>query len=196
MCTSLQVHGKDAVEVEAGRRTAINVQGLETEMIERGDMLATNNSLKPTYMLDCHFLYLSSNKKKLKNRTRVRVHIGTAEIMGRIVLLEDEEALPGSRINVQILLEEPVTAWPGDHYVVRSYSPVRTIGGGAVYNPFPERKRRRFKATNKAIFELYENGTVEDHALFHIKESNFQGLTFAELEVRLGIFGKRLTFNK
>jgi selenocysteine-specific elongation factor len=112
--------------------------------------------------------------------------------MGRVVLLEVDEAQPGERANVQILLEDPVTAWPGDHYVVRSYSPVRTIGGGCIYNPCPGKKRRRFNDVNRVIFDMYKNGAEEDHALFHIQEQGFAGLTFSELEVRLGCFGKRL----
>jgi len=188
----IQVHGQDAVEVEAGRRTAINIQGQDLEEVEKGDILAAIDSLSPSYMLDCDFLYLASNRKKLKNRTRVRVHIGTAEIMGRVVLLADEEALPGSQCMVQILLEKPIAAWPGDRYVVRSYSPVRTIGGGVIYNACPGAKRRRFKEVNQTIFELYKEGSPEDLALFHITEGGFAGLTIKELAVRMGIFAKRL----
>jgi selenocysteine-specific elongation factor len=188
----IQVHGKDVLEVEAGHRTAINLQGLEKEFVARGDILASPNSLVPSYMLDADFTYLSSNSKPLKNRTRIRVHLGTAEIMGRLVLLQQEEGRPGDRLNVQILLEEPVGVWPGDHYVVRSYSPVQTIGGGIVLNNCPGRKRRRFKAVNQEIFDLYHNGTPEELAIFHLNESGFHGMTFNSLEIRLGIFGKRL----
>jgi len=187
----IQVHGVDVDEVEAGRRTAINIQGVEGE-IERGDMLASVDSHIPTYMLDCVFTYLSGNEKNLGNRTRVRVHLGTAEIMGRVVLLDVDEARPGDRLNVQILLEEPVVAWPGDRYVVRSYSPVFTIGGGEVLNACPGRKRRRFREDNERIFSLYQEGTPEDLAVFHVEEGGFTGVTFKELEVRMGVFGKRL----
>ena len=188
----IQVHGQDVQEVEAGHRTAINLQGLEKEFVTRGDILASPNSLFPSFMLDADFTYLSSNTKPLKNRTRVRVHLGTAEIMGRLVLLEHEEAMPGARLNVQLLLEEAVGVWPGDHYVVRSYSPVQTIGGGVVLNNCPGRKRRRFKEANHEIFELYHAGAGEALAIFHLDERGPQGMTFNELEVRLGIFGKRL----
>lgn len=188
----IQVHGSDVQEVEAGHRTAINVQGVDKELIARGNMLATPGSLKPSYMLDAEFLYLSGNKKPLKNRARVRVHLGTAEVMGRVVLLDDEEALPGSTCNVQLLLEEPVTAWPGDHYVVRSYSPVYTIGGGEILNGVPLKKRRRFKAENSEVFKLFLDGVPEELAQLHLRESGFSGLTFDDLAVRLGIFGKRL----
>ena len=188
----IQVHGNDVQEVEAGHRTAINVQGIDKELIARGNMLASPGCLKPSYMLDAEFLYLSGNKKPLKNRTRVRVHLGTAEVMGRIVLLADEEAMPGSTCNVQLLLEEPVIVWPGDHYVVRSYSPVYTIGGGAVLNGVPLRKRRRFRDENSAVFDVYLHGTPEELAQLHLRESGIAGLTFDELAVRLGLFGKRL----
>lgn len=185
----LQVHGNDVDEVEAGRRTAINLQHVEKEMIQRGDVLATSGALAPSYMLDADFTYLSSNQKKLKNRTRVRVHLGTAEIMGRIVLLDDEELDPGRKANVQLLLEEPVGTWPGDRYVVRSYSPVYTIGGGVVLNSSPV-KRKRFKAENKKIFALYHGGSAEDRILLNLKEAGISGLTCAELSVKTGIFGK------
>ncbi len=187
----IQVHGRDEEEVEAGRRTAINIQGLETNFVSRGDMLATPGSLQPSYMLDCRFTYLSSNDKPLKNRTRVRIHLGTAEIMGRIVILDQEEAAPGDNLNVQILLEEPVGTWPGDLFVARSYSPVFTLGGGAVLNPCSLRKRRRFKELNIKQFASYNTPPAE-LAQAHLLESGFRGLTFNDLEVRLGIFGKRL----
>ncbi|HIJ78738.1 MAG: selenocysteine-specific translation elongation factor [Desulfobulbaceae bacterium] len=186
----IQIHGEDAPLVEAGNRTAINVQGLEKDNICRGNVLATPGSLHPSYMFDADFLYLSSNSKPLKNRARVRVHFGTAEIMGRVVLLEDEELRPGLQANVQLLLEEPGVAWPGDRYVVRSYSPVYTIGGGAILNNAPP-KRRRFKEDNNRIFEIYHQGSPEDQALLHLREAGVAGLTLDELSVKTGRFGKR-----
>ena len=188
----IQVHGSDVNEVEAGHRTAINVQGIDKELIARGNMLATPGCLKPSYMLDAEFIYLSANKKPLQNRVRVRVHLGTAEVMGRVVLLDDEELLPGFTANVQLLLEEPVTVWPGDRYVVRSYSPVHTIGGGVVLNGASLRKRRRFRSENSTAFALFLNGNPDEVALLHLRESGFNGLTFDELAVMLGVFGNRL----
>ncbi|MBU0485501.1 MAG: selenocysteine-specific translation elongation factor [Proteobacteria bacterium] len=187
----IQVHSADVEEVEAGKRTAINIQGVEKEMIQRGDMLATPGCLDPTYMLDADFLYLSGNKKTLKNRTRVRVHLGTAEIMGRIVLLNDEELAPGDQANVQLLLEVPVGTWPGDRYVVRSYSPVNTIGGGEIFSG-SFLKRRRFKEVNQQAFELYRKGNIEEIILLHLRESGIAGLTFDQISVKTGIFGKKL----
>lgn len=186
----IQVHGQEVELVEAGKRTAINIQGLDTGMIARGNMLATPGTLAPSYLLDADFFYLSSCAKPLKNRSRVRVHIGTAEIFARLVLLEDEELVPGSRANVQILLEEPFGAWPGDRYVVRSYSPVATIGGGGIWNGSPP-KRRRFREVNSAIFALYQEGSAEEISLLHLKEAGVSGLTLDSLCVKMGQFGKR-----
>ncbi|MFW8601760.1 selenocysteine-specific translation elongation factor [Desulfobacterota bacterium M19] len=188
----IQIHSREVEEVEAGHRTAINIQGVDLETIHRGEVLATPGCLRPSYMLDAEFTYLSSNKKILKNRARVRVHLGTAEIMGRLVLLEQEEGGPGDVLNVQILLEEAAAVWPGDHYVVRSYSPVFTIGGGTILNPRVSRKRRRFRDENPRIFQAYR-GEADELAIFHLDESGINGLTYNDLEILTGIFGKRLS---
>ncbi|MDH3331765.1 MAG: SelB C-terminal domain-containing protein, partial [Desulfobulbaceae bacterium] len=187
----IQVHSKDTQEAEAGHRTAINLQGLEKEAIKRGEMAASVDCLQPSYLLDVHFFYLESARKNYKNRTRVRIHLGTAEIMGRIVLLHDEELEPGSEANAQILLEEQVGCWPGDKYVIRSYSPIHTIGGGIVLNGSP-RKRKRFRAENKEIFTTYRENNPENLALLHIMESGYKGLTMERLAVKMGVFGNRL----
>jgi len=187
----IQVHSKDTPEAEAGHRTAINIQGLEKEAISRGEMAASVDCLQPSYLLDADFYYLESAKKTYKNRARVRVHLGTAEIMGRIVLLDHEELEPGSEADVQILLEEQVGCWPGDRYVVRSYSPIHTIGGGRVLNGSP-RKRKRFRQENREIFKTYRDNNPENLALLHIRESGYNGLTLDRLAVKMGIFGNRL----
>ncbi|MEW6594913.1 MAG: selenocysteine-specific translation elongation factor [Thermodesulfobacteriota bacterium] len=187
----IQVHGQERQEVEAGNRTAINVQGVEKEQAVRGDVLASPGCLQPSLRLDADLLYLSMNSKPLKNRARVRLHLGTAEIMARVVLLEADELAPGSRADVQLLLEEEASVWPGDHYVIRSYSPVHTIGGGEIWNCSPPR-RRRYKEINQRAFALYRSGSQEDLALFHLEEGGLAGVPMAELSVKLGLFGKRL----
>lgn len=187
----IQVHGQPVEQVEAGYRTAINIQGLEKEMISRGDMLASPGCLHPSFVFDAEFHYLSGNTKPLKNRTRIRIHLGTAEIMGRIALLEDEELRPGATADVQLLLEEKFGVWPGDRYVVRSYSPMATIGGGIIFNG-SARKRKRFKEINRQAFAVYHNDDVEEHIIFHLRDSGFRGLTFNELAIKIGLFANKL----
>ncbi|MBU0479666.1 MAG: selenocysteine-specific translation elongation factor [Proteobacteria bacterium] len=187
----IQVHSDDAKQVEAGKRTAINVQGVDRESVSRGNVLASAGCLDPSYIMDAEFIYLSSNPKELKNRSRVRIHIGTAEIMGRIVLLDDEKLAPGSVANVQLLFEEPASAWADDHYVVRSYSPVYTIGGGRIFNSRAF-KKKRFREANQEIFRVYREGEIEDRILQHVREAGIAGLTPDDLSVRIGLFGKKM----
>lgn len=191
----LQVHSQSVEEVEAGHRTAINLQGVDTADVERGMVAATPGCLQAGYMLDCDFLYLAANEKPLRHRTRVRVHLGTAEVMGRISLLQQDELMPGQTAAIQLLFEEPVAVWPGDRYVVRSYSPATTIGGGGVLGNRPPRKRKRAteadRAQNARVFAILQRGTVEEQLLLFLEESQTTGLTADELSIRLGLFGKQ-----
>ena len=191
----IQRHGTDVEVIEAGHRTAINLQGIEKEEINRGDMAATPGSMTPSIRLDCRLHYLKSNEKELTNRTRVRVHVGTREVLGRVILMETDGIGPGSDANVQLLLQEPVAVWPGDRYVIRSYSPIRTIGGGIVYNNAPRKRKRtvaRDRERNREIFTLYRKGSAEEKMLLFLEESGFAGISEDELATRLGVFGKKL----
>ncbi len=191
----IQVHGQDVDLVEAGHRTAINLQGIEKEEIRRGDVAATPGSLTPSTLLDVDFHYLAGNERELKNRTQVRVHVGTREIIGRVVLLETDILKPGEDAAVQLILQEPAAVWPGDRYVLRSYSPVTTIGGGTILNNAPPKRKRtasRDRTRNREIFHIYRDGSLDERMLLFLEESGPQGLTADQLATRLGIFGKKL----
>ncbi|TKB09400.1 selenocysteine-specific translation elongation factor [Desulforhopalus sp. IMCC35007] len=192
----IQVHSSAVDEVEAGHRTAINLQGVSKSEIERGMVLAPDNTLQASYMLDCQFFYLASNPKPLKHRSRVRVHVGTAEIIGRISLLDRDEVQPGEEVPVQVLLEEKAVVWPEDRFVIRSYSPVATIGGGVILGNVSPRKRKRLldgdRQYNLEMYQKLKDGSVEDKILFLLKESRELGLTADEVGIRLGLFGKHL----
>jgi selenocysteine-specific elongation factor len=192
----LQVHSQTVEEVEAGHRTAINLQGVDIAEIERGMVAAPPGALQPNYMLDCEFLYLASNPKPIKHRTRIRVHLGSAEILGRISLLDRDEIKPGTEAGVQLLLEKPVAVWPGDRYVIRSYSPIVTIGGGMVLGNLSPKKRKRVaerdREYNRRILDILQHGNLEDKILLFLEESGPKGLTFDNLAIRVGLFGKNL----
>ncbi|MDR3090485.1 MAG: selenocysteine-specific translation elongation factor [Desulfobulbaceae bacterium] len=192
----IQVHSQSAQQVEAGHRTAINLQGIDSEDIRRGMVAATPGSLRPSFMLDCRLLYLAGNAKALAHRTRVRVHLGTAEILGRVSLLDRDELRPGDEAGAQLLLEEPVAAWPSDHFVIRGYSPVFTIGGGEVLGCLPAKKRKRLgeadRAYNREMLAILGGGVIQDILLFHLREHGLAGLTVDELAPRLGLFGNQL----
>jgi selenocysteine-specific elongation factor len=138
----LQVHGQAVPRVVAGQRTAVNLQGLDRDEVLRGQVLALPNTLRPSPRLDVFVEYLASSPKPLKNRTRVRFHVGTSEILGRLLLLDAEELAPGATGFAQAQLEEETAALAGDRFVLRSYSPVRTIAGGEILHPSPTRHKR------------------------------------------------------
>jgi selenocysteine-specific elongation factor len=142
---SMQEHGVAVDRVQAGVRAAINLAGVEQGQIERGDLLVAPEAFRPTQMLDVRLRLLQSSPMSIEPRTRVRLHLGTREIMARVVLPERKPLEPGEESVVQLRLEAPLVAAWGDRFVLRRYSPALTIGGGTVLDPHPA-KHRRFDA--------------------------------------------------
>ncbi|NDY43043.1 selenocysteine-specific translation elongation factor [Dissulfurirhabdus thermomarina] len=186
----IQVHGAEAGEALAGLRTALNLQGLEKGDLARGDVVATPGSLHPTYLLDLEFHHLASAARPLKYRSPVRFHVGTAEVIGR-VLFQGDELEPGTDALIQVQLEAPVAALRGDRYVIRSYSPVHTIGGGRILNPLP-RRRKRTRPEHWAELERLARADAGDLIAYHLEKAGLRGLTEAELAMRTGLYGKTL----
>ncbi len=171
----IQVHGKEVEEVRAGLRTAINLQGVEKSMIRRGDVLASAAALRSTFMVDVNLELLESAPRKLKNRAKARFHAGTAEIIATVVLLDREELSPGEGCFAQLRLEKPTAVLRGDRYVLRSYSPVRTIGGGKVLNPLP-RKMKRFSEERQRQLQVLDGQDLEAIVEAFVQTGGFQGI--------------------
>ncbi|TET62839.1 MAG: selenocysteine-specific translation elongation factor [Candidatus Stahlbacteria bacterium] len=131
----IEVHNKKVTEVGTGFRSAINLVGTEKEEIKRGDVLAQPGYYKPSTFLNASLYLLKSAGKPLKNLTRLRIHLGTKEILGRIVLLDKKTLAPGQKAMAQFRLETPAVCDINDRYVVRTYSPQATIGGGVIIEP-------------------------------------------------------------
>ncbi|MCC7262669.1 MAG: selenocysteine-specific translation elongation factor [Candidatus Latescibacteria bacterium] len=139
----LQQHGREVAQVQAGDRAALNLPGVEVDEITRGDALVAPEYFRPTQLLDVRLRLLPSCPKPLETRTRVRLHLGTAEVMARVVLLEGQTLEPGGSALAQLRLETPLVAAWGDRFVLRRYSPPLTIGGGRILDPHPVKHRRR-----------------------------------------------------
>jgi selenocysteine-specific elongation factor len=187
----LQVHNQSAESAEAGMRTAINFQGIDRATVQRGEVLSSPGALISSYMVDLSFHYLSSNKKPLKNRTLVRLHTGTSEVLGHLILIEQEELPPGQTTVAQIRLDSPVAIVKDDRFVIRSYSPVRTIGGGQVLNPTPQ-KHKRLKPD---IIRGLQNLTDEDPETiitYHIQQAGYSGVSFSHLKIMSNLTDKQL----
>jgi selenocysteine-specific elongation factor len=176
----IQVHNKDVREVRAGLRTAVNLQGVERATIHRGHILATKDSLQPTYIVDVLFDLLPTAPRNIKNRAKVRFHTGTSEIISTVILLDRDELKRGQTCFAQIRLDEPTTVLRNDRYVLRSYSPVRTIGGGEILNALPKKKRRFSKAVLSEMESLHKGELKEIIELF-VSLGRFQGLEETEL---------------
>ncbi|HYF51327.1 MAG TPA: selenocysteine-specific translation elongation factor [Planctomycetota bacterium] len=119
---------------QAGHSTAINLHGpgIDKREVIRGMVVATPGVFTPVKMLTARLTHLSSAPRPLKHRAPVRFHAGTAEIQGKVLLLDAEQVAPGQDAWIQILLEEPTVAAPGDHYILRHQTPMTTLGGGRI----------------------------------------------------------------
>ena len=188
----IHVHNKSMEEVHAGLRTAINLQGIEKMMLQRGNVVATKDALRSTYMLDVVLDLLHSAPRKLKNRTKVRFHAGTAEIISTLVLLDRDELNPGETCLAQIRLDAPTTVLKGDRYVLRSYSPVRTIGGGQILHPLPG-KKKRFQERVLNELKMLDKGEEHETIEVFVSLGRFQGVGEEELSFLVNMSRKKLT---
>jgi len=151
---SLGVHGSERDTVYAGERVAANLAGVSKKDVTRGDVLIATGYLKPTYMVDARVSLLKECARPLKRGVRVRFHHGTREILGRIYPLEGEAVAPGEERPCQLRLESKAVCAHGDRFVIRSYSPVTTIGGGTVVDSYPSKHRLRDEAALHQFIEL------------------------------------------
>jgi len=178
----LQTHGRPVSAAVAGQRVAVNLQGIERAAIERGDVLSLPGLLRPTFMLDATCELLADAPAPLKPRQRVRFHIGTSEVMARVHLLDAEQIEPGHRGYVQLRLEAPIVALPRERYVIRSYSPMVTIGGGELLDVAPAKARRSQSLV--ARLAVLEGGTPDAVIEEHIMRVGPGGARTADLRAR------------
>ena len=187
----IQVHGQTVDQAVASTRTAVNFQGIDRSAIVRGDVVGSVNTLKPSYMIDALLTYLPSNEKPLKNRTKVRFHTGTSEILGYAILLDREELAPRETAVTQFRLDAPVAVVKDDRFVIRSYSPIRTTGGGQILNPVP-RKHKRFKKSLVSDLKRLAESPAIEIITYHGKESGILGVGFSELRLMTNLSEKEL----
>jgi len=176
---SIQVHSQDADQAGPGRRTALALVGVAREEIDRGHVAVTGTGWASTSTLDVSLELLPTAKKPLALRTRIRVHLGTAEVLGRVAQVR--AIAPGETSAARLLLERPLVARGGDRFVIRSFSPVTTIGGGVVLDPYPP-KRPRVSERGLASGQR----TTERLARF-VDEAGLTGLRTGDIAVRVGV---------
>lgn len=182
----LQVHGKATAEAQAGERTAVNLQGLDLDEVTRGQVLAPAGRLQPTQLLDVRLQLLKSAPRPLRSRSRVHLHLGTAEVLARVVLLESTELKPGASGFAQLRLETPTLALPTDHFIIRSYSPTVTIGGGSIIDALPAKHRARDKARVVAQLTQLAAADERERLALLVEMADESGMSYAELAARSG----------
>jgi selenocysteine-specific elongation factor len=179
----VQTHGRPVERALAGQRTAVNLQGLERAAVERGDVIGHAGTLLAATLVDGTLELLADAPRPLKTRDRVRFHAGTSEIMARVLLFETTELVQGGRAFARFRLEAPLVALPGDRFVVRSYSPIVTIGGGTLLDVDPARMRLKAPARVAHLHTL-ETGTPEQVVEEHVRHAGVAGIRLAALAAR------------
>lgn len=180
----IQVHGQPVGSATAGQRTALNLAGVQASELRRGMMLTEPGLFQAVPEIDCEFDLLPS-AKPLKHRAPVHFHAWTAETEAEFRLLDGSTVLdPGGRAWARFLLRDPLPLLPGDRFIVRMFSPVVTIGGGAVIDigPFPRLKRQ---AAYERAVRLAQASPSERLGLL-VAEQPF-GLPLEALEARTGL---------
>jgi len=194
--TSCRVRGVQSfgAKVErggAGERLAVNLQGVDHSEVQRGDVVVPRGLYRATSAVDVRLDYLPSAPKELKHRATLRLHSATYEVPAKVILLDRDLLKPGESCFVQLRLARPVLLLPGDPFVVRTYSPQATLGGGIVLDPAPPRRRRR-SAEALELLAAAESGSDQERIRLLVESSLFSGLSLEELVNRSGMSGKRI----
>ncbi|HKR21594.1 MAG TPA: selenocysteine-specific translation elongation factor [Pyrinomonadaceae bacterium] len=183
----LQVHGQTVSGAHAGQRTAVNLGGVETAQIERGMVLAPPARLRPTQIVDVWIDVLPGAPRGVRSRSRVRVHIGAMEVLGRVRVLDEPNEIPAGRSGLaQVRLEAPIVAVHGDRFILRSYSPQQTIAGGVILDPFAVKHRGKDMAQTRLLLRsLSEEDRVMKFVAF-VRGSGERGLRLSDTAAATG----------
>ena len=181
----IQVHGGAREQAVAGERTSINLPDITLEQLHRGQQLVAPGALAPSQILTAR-LDLLPDSPSLKEGARIRFHHFSAELLGSVRLTGHSggELAAGETAWVQFRLEAPVVAVAGDRFVVRRYSPARTIGGGVILDAHLGKLRR---GTRPEIFRKLESGRLDERLLLMAKLRGLHGVSLADLQTQTGL---------
>ncbi|HIJ82313.1 MAG TPA: selenocysteine-specific translation elongation factor [Desulfuromonadales bacterium] len=194
ICTKIrgiQAHGSTAEVGLAGQRLALNLQGVDNNQTRRGDVVAPRGIYRTTRVVDVEITCLKLALRPLKHRSTLRLHSATYEVSAQVILLDREALEPGESSFAQLRLASPVLLLNGDPFVLRSYSPSQTVGGGTILDPAPPRRRRR-SVEALALLESMSLGDETEMVERLVAASLLTGISFHDLLWRSGLSAKRL----
>jgi selenocysteine-specific elongation factor len=174
----LQTHGSSVEKAYAGQRIGLNLQGVERELLNRGDVVVPPDRFIATHALDVR-LEMLADAPPLKSRSRVHFYSGTSETVARLIIYGADEVKAGESCFCQLRLENPVVSLSGDRYIIRRFSPLETIGGGEILDPHPLKRKKKMGTEDLKIFE---KGSLSEKIASLIKRSRFQGYTILQIE--------------
>ncbi len=177
----IQIHGRQVEEAVAGSRVAVNLQGVERQVVKRGDTLSSSGMLKGTMTVEAEISLLPTAPRPLKNEAELMLHIYSASTIAIVIILDSKEIKPGDSGFARIRIREPIVAMHGDRFVLRS-SDAGTIGGGVVLDADPPRRSRK-----EALEELkvLSSDDLKKKALLYIKRGGINGTSVNDLSLRL-----------
>ena len=189
----IEIFNQKAQLARAGQRTALNLTGLEKEDLKRGMVLCPSDALRPSHMFDALVHLVPNAPQPLKQRSPVRFHYGSAELIGRVHLLEEEQLHPGQAALVQLHLDSPAACCPKDHFILRRYSPMTTIGGGVILDNAPQKHLKKdlpqlLSELKKLTSKWEARSPTADPVLleYFIKSKGYSGMVLSELVSRTG----------
>jgi len=183
----VQSHGKQVKSATSGRRTAVNLGGIDHHEIERGMTLSEPGVLEPAQIFDVQVEMLADAPRALRSRQRVRVHLGTAEILARVAVVGGRSIEPGESGFAQLRLESIAIATLGDRFIIRNYSPQVTIGGGIVIRPTTEKFRTRDSETYREFLDALYNADGDGEILIElVRHFREKGIEASEIRAVTG----------
>ena len=182
---ALQSHNRTIDCAVPGMRVAVNLRQLSRDEVERGDVLAAPGTVVPTRRLDAEIRLLEDAERPVKNGTVLRFLTGTTEASARVRLLNSLELAPGESAMAQINLDRDIATRPSERFLLRTQSPMRTIGGGRILDVNAVR-HKRYDPDVKARLETRASGDLERIVEQQLEEAGGAGIRVGELAMTLG----------
>ncbi len=185
----LHIHGEAVEHARAGQRCAVNLGGVATDELARGDVLAHPGAVAPTHVIDVRLRHVAAARVPLPGRSKVLVHHGTTQVGATLVLVGGSSLAPGAEGFAQLRIDRttPLAAAPGDRFIVRGFQPMAnhgtTLGGGEIVRVHAAKARA---ADHAAIVAGFAAARAEERLALEIRAAHAAAPTVAELVRRTG----------